>query len=336
LAIVASPGRGAASLIDQVLRQAHSPEDAEPLTVERYCFANPYGLTLIASGGRILRIALSSEAIDRNVTNYDALCALQSNPTVDLGSLPRPITAGSIDSARFFMETAVPGRLASGLIRKERHCRAVVERSIAWIARLHSATVQYQSFDDRRLRQLVLDPLDRAMNVLGAASSIPRFQDFLIHSFAGRVIPLVFSHGDYSLDNIQVDSSFQISGVFDWDLSEPQGLPFLDVFYLFLTVARQRTGQPFGQLFTAQLEGRSGDPTEERLVHEYCQAIQLPSDLIAPLRVMAWLHHVGKRTHNPERYRFTKDAADVAGDALPAVDRWLSSRPHTPEESRYR
>jgi len=107
-------------------------------------------------------------------------------------------------------------------------------------------------------------------------------------------VPLVFQHGDPGPWNMLVTPAGRVA-VLDWEAAEPQGMPLWDLFYFFrsycLDTARQRGVDDsllgFKQEFLMQT------PLSELIIatlRGYCDKIQLPTQLIAPLFYTCWMH----------------------------------------------
>jgi len=61
-------------------------------------------------------------------------------------------------------------------------------------------------------------------------------------------------------------------GVLDWESSEPEGLPLLDLVYF--------------------LEQAGVEPhVRERCIERYCAALSLPLETVTPLRALCWIVH---------------------------------------------
>ncbi|HVX67332.1 MAG TPA: phosphotransferase, partial [Bryobacteraceae bacterium] len=142
----------------------------------------------------------------------------------------------------------------------------------------------------------------------------------LIEALRGSGLPLVFSHGDYSIDNVLMSGRPpRVTGVIDWDLAAQNGLPLLDFLYFLATATRKAQRVGIGRVFSQTIFPMRFDPLAREALHRYCRVLDIPRRLLAPLAVVTWLHHAGLRLDNPERYRYSPDAAESAGDAFPAA-----------------
>src|SRR5205085_2711913 len=85
-------------------------------------------------------------------------------------------------------------------------------------------------------------------------ASFDDLQSAVVGGLAGMELPVVWLHGDFKVENLVVDArTSRLSGVIDWEHSEPEGLPFLDLWYLLFYNRAIRGGVHFfpavGDLF---------------------------------------------------------------------------------------
>ncbi len=326
--VIASKDASSISLIDSVLAEsARTLAGGSPLVPERLVFACPNGLTVLTGdegpqGRLIIRIPFDKQSVDRNEVNRRALEALESGDSSLSRSIPRHVLSGQVSGQRYFVESAVAGEAAAVCLRGKARSETV-SAALSWITDLHRATAQRRPADPALLERLVAVPVTRAFEALRfpeRRAGFERLRQLLTAALASERIPLVHVHGDYSVDNVLLSGSpLGVTGVFDWDLAEPEGLPLLDVLYFLATAARTLTGQPIGAVFVNQIFPLRFDQTAHAALERYCHALDIPERLLAPLSVLAWLHHAGVRQYNPERYRLTPDAAGLGGDAFRAA-----------------
>lgn len=154
-------------------------------------------------------------------------------------TLPEPLLIETIAGRLVLATTALPGGPMSvgyyqpGHARRPRLVNQDFELAGNWLAQFQRETWRGQlvigpeTFEDSvqpvferyraavgwsRWEQLLVDRLARCCDELSGAS-----------------VPLVAVHGDYALGNILL-SDGRISGVVDWELGQPLGLPFTDLF----------------------------------------------------------------------------------------------------------
>jgi len=319
------------SLYDEVVRAIEKEYASKygqtlSLVVERHLFTNLAGFTLVvqsetARKKMIVRLPFDDLALKRYERNYSMLQTLAALPTAGGGCFPRAVLSGAVMGQEFFVESFIEGASVNRrlLVRPNRYAE-VISGAISWITQLHVASARPQVFDDSLVHELIVVPLTRAFSLLSTQSwgdESGLIKEFLVRSFRGRKIKLVFSHGDYSVDNVLFDArTGKVRGAFDWDLAEERGLPLLDVFYFLFTAERMRRMSTPGAIFGEKLFPLRLTSAERSALEGYRQALQVPEDLVFPLALMTWVDHVARRLYRPEFYHFPHWSADHAGTSL--------------------
>jgi aminoglycoside phosphotransferase (APT) family kinase protein len=291
------------------------------LTCARRMFSTPEGFALLLAGGRIgsliVRIPLNARTTARFQRNFDALARL--NRGLRRLDTPAPLLAEDVVGTPFFVESMVHGDTLRSCLDPQWEDTALAG-AIEWIGDLHRATSIPRVLSDTELTALVSEPVAAAFRFIGRPDDDPdcvALRQYLVASLTGHRLPLVFAHGDYSVDNVLVDSSrARVSGVFDWDLSSDRSLPLLDVYYLLISAALAARGGSFGQRFAEALEGRLWNPSMEEAIRQYCTALAIPDALRLPLLALTWVFHLAVRIQNPEPYRWPSVETDLASPVL--------------------
>jgi hypothetical protein len=108
-------------------------------------------------------------------------------------------------------------------------------------------------------------------------------------------LPLVCEHRDCSPWNILVTDEGRLAFL-DWESSEPNGLPALDLIY-FLTQASFLLEGALDSGHVREAYARMLDPTTftgtvvRRCEERYCERLDLDSSVIRPLRLLCWIVH---------------------------------------------
>jgi aminoglycoside phosphotransferase (APT) family kinase protein len=331
LAFLASKTEIPRSLYDEVVRGIERELAGKygqdlSLVVERRFFSRLMGFTLAVRAAPemkewIVRIPFDDWCLNRHQRNYAALEKLAGLPNTPAGCIPQAILSGAVLNQGFFVEAMIEGVPVSRrlLVRPNRYAE-VISGAISWITQLHVASARPQVFDDSLVHELIVAPLTRAFSLLSTQSwgdESGLIKEFLVRSFRGRKIKLVFSHGDYSVDNVLFDGrTGNVRGVFDWDLAEERGLPLLDAFYFLFTAERMRKRSTPGAIFGEKLFPLRLMPAEHAVLEKYGRALEVPTDLFFPLALMTWLHHIAYRLNYPEFYHFPHWSADLTDRSL--------------------
>lgn len=138
-------------------------------------------------------------------------------------------------------------------------------------------------------------------------------QEKLYQQLLGKSLLIVWSHGDFKIENVLFDSeTWQIKGVIDWDLSIKDGLPLLDILFLLIYKTRLQTGKDVACLFKDKFLRFDFTPYEEKIISKYLKTIGLSEEMMKPLVVLFWINHL---THRCQQ-AFVED--------LPSKKKWLS------------
>ena len=294
------------SLIEDILTRTSATLSLNELTVERIIFAHPAGLTLViaetdAQRRMIIRVPFGERAERLAENNARTLVQLGVSKAAP-AETPRFLCSGSVHEQPFFVESAVGGSPAPRLT-DDTYGR-VLGAATDFLIGLHRATMRPVVFDDAAIAEFIEPIMDAGIERLQGQDGdgvLPEVRDYILSCFRGRTLNIVTTHGDFAYDNLLFDSSGRVAGAFDWDLASPAGLPLIDLAYLFATTLRRydrRTNHGFTPGILQQFNA-----VEEPLLRRYCEALQIPRDLVFPLFLMSWLHQVGIRLQIAECYR---------------------------------
>jgi hypothetical protein len=274
--------------------------------IQRFLMSYPFGLSLMTverkTGARaLIKIPLDPAAVSRAEVNYRLLNALQPWNGIGGASFPKPLQCDRVGGQPFFVEEVLRGRVIRKRDLNDRGPTGIRANALAWITGFHEVTAQPSELRGALLETLVLVPVDRACRSLKADGELlEAMREYLADAFGGQRLNLVFSHGDYTTDNLLLDQSRNsVRGVFDWDLADEKGLPLLDVFYFLAAAERDRNGTSYGSIF-ARLFRRNVSGEDRAIVERYCAALDVPPALVTPLAVMTWIYHLVNRMHMTE------------------------------------
>jgi aminoglycoside phosphotransferase (APT) family kinase protein len=115
----------------------------------------------------------------------------------------------------------------------------------------------------------------------------------------GRVVPTVWLHGDYKLENCIFDPRTQrLTALIDWELAAPMGLPFVDLFYLLCyRHVTCGTADDVLEVAASALHGAGWEAGEREQLREYSGALGLDGALLDDCAAVFVVHHVGLRFH---------------------------------------
>jgi hypothetical protein len=272
-------------------------------------------------GGRhILRIARSPIARRRAVRNFNALDSMRACSLSDrlTAVIPRALGRGACGSYEYFLEACLSGE--AGPSRHAPRRSGWAAEAVDYISLLHQETARRVVVDDGLLERIVggsVATIVRTCATPAAERTLDRLTRRCEDSLRGRIIPMVRTHGDFTETNCLFDTTGRLVGVVDWELSEPDGLPLLDLLQL-MPVEGENGRSERWQRFDAWM-GLLRHP--ERVISDdvlgsYVRTLQLDPESIAGLVLVHWLNHVADRL-----------------DARRDDERWMRLRVRQPLES---
>jgi aminoglycoside phosphotransferase (APT) family kinase protein len=246
-----------------------------------------------------LKIAMEDGARERLRAHSRSLTALRSRrgfPQNLLRAVPEILETDSYYGYHYALETWIGGEPASVLMYRKRERELFVDRSIEWITLLHRATIG----PGRSAEEYS----ERARSVLTGISSRAGKEDAEFSERVARYLrdrleqlnpPSVQGHGDFWLGNVMVDRrAGVVTGVIDWDQSDPQAPPLEDVLHMLF----QRKGlfsvyDPCA--FLAALVSNRLCEADRKRLSRYMHALGLDPRLLGPFAVLYWVRYLASR-----------------------------------------
>jgi hypothetical protein len=117
--------------------------------------------------------------------------------------------------------------------------------------------------------------------------------------------------------------------VIDWEHSEPEGLPLLDLWYLLIYNRAIRSGIHFFPAIDDLFPPRRLDPSEEALCAGYARELGIPAAALPPLVGALVAHHCGRRIiYNPRNEAMMKRIVDAVDACLRHIEGAAGDRSH--------
>jgi aminoglycoside phosphotransferase (APT) family kinase protein len=245
-------------------------------------------------GTHIVVLVRSPEYVARRRHEGGLLVRLAGLPAEIAGQIPRFCYEEETPGAHVFVLQEFPGVTldapAAGL--------PVATRDAAdFIRRLHLATRRATRLTRGRFDAVLGGALETARaRYPTLAGTLDRLETALRGRLEGAEVPLVWMHGDFKIENVVVEErSSRLLGVIDWELSEPEGLPLLDLWYLLLYNRMIERGLDFLTVARDVLPPRQLGGEAAAVCGEYRRALEVPSRLVPALAGALILHHAARR-----------------------------------------
>jgi len=130
----------------------------------------------------------------------------------------------------------------------------------------------------------------------GYEESIAKIESFIISNLQQFRLPSVINHGDAKLENFLLTPEYRVASIIDWELSQADGFPLLDLLYLIDYNLEVKQGCEFGQAFCQILDNQLSEQDSE-LLADYCHQFNINQDERKLLMLIFFLHHFGERFH---------------------------------------
>jgi O-antigen/teichoic acid export membrane protein/aminoglycoside phosphotransferase (APT) family kinase protein len=217
-------------------------------------------------------------------------------------TLPRILGSGEVNGISYLVETRIPGRDARTLVTDPATATPFVDTALATIAELHRATAHPVPLDGAVFERCVEAPASIVRQAIASreTADLDRLVGSLERDLRGRRLPIGWTHGDYSPDNILVDADARVTGIVDWGQAVEDGPTAVDVASLLLTVEAERGGRELGAIVLAWLADDTAPAAH--LVAATQRALGGDDVDGRALLLLGWLHMVAANLAKSTRY----------------------------------
>lgn len=223
--------------------------------------------------------------------------------------LPGTLYEGCFQGRPYWFEAQLPGINAAKVMLETGKRRAVLQSATEAVKYLHRETAKEVKVDEHLLENWVLDPLHTIANsVLAHFHSrsrlfLDRVKEQLSDTLLGQHLMVSWIHGDYWPANILVDpDSCKVTGIIDWDLSQPMGLPSLDLVNLLVSTRQVEAGKELGEILVEILTLGAWREDEQELWEQARQVLNGNSLGIKESLLIFWIQHLSANLKKTQRY----------------------------------
>lgn len=259
-----------------------------------------------AEGGQILVFPHSPKAEAGRTREAEILQQLAPVWPEELPAPPRVLGPGVLAGRRFFRLTLVEGETVDG---EAPYLADYTRQAVQWLVQFQLHTRDQARADVGQFRSRLDMWLARCESLYPCVRAhTSGLRDILSGGLEQAEKDAVWQHGDYKIENVMRDAaSGTISGVIDWELSEPRGLPYLDLLYL-IQYNRQLRGEPVFSALASILKQDFSAP-EKEWIQYYTRRTGIewqPSFYSTALLI----HHITERVQYPESEHWVRQGIE--------------------------
>jgi len=251
--------------------------------------------------GLVVRLPLEAKAAASCARQHDALEHLAADGRIpeELRRLfPVPIARGDLDGQSYFAESGLHGELGRIYYsRSEKRFDQAIVNAAKVLRLLRRATEEPMRIDEMQFHRLCGGWLDELRGVVRDQSrdALDTIESFLRDVLLGTTLPLGWHHGDYDFANLLYGPDDRVTGILDFEVFEPHGLPLLDLLVLVARRPIREQGFAFGTLFVDSILEGNLPPLERQIVEKECLTLGIGDRLYRALALCCWLNHLQLR-----------------------------------------
>ena len=303
LSVDPTPSSFAERLLRHVGDVAHVPPQACRLS--RY-YVRAKGAVVLAGGdpavgGMMVRVPLaaSAEASCRRQHRTIEMLARDERIPVSVRRLfPAPLAQGQFEGQGFFAETTLSGEVGRLYYsRPERRFDRAIVNAAEVLRQLRRSTEQPTCIQEAEFRRVCGAWLEELRQVVNGESraALETIESVLRLALVGTTLPLGWYHGDYDFANLLYGPDDSVTGILDFEVFEPLGLPLIDFMVLLARRPIRQQGFAFGTLFVRSILERKLPPLEAELLEREMRTLGVDEWLYRALALCCWLNHLRLR-----------------------------------------
>jgi aminoglycoside phosphotransferase (APT) family kinase protein/SAM-dependent methyltransferase len=307
LGAVLSTDRETKAFAERIFQYVAREQDLAPaaVTLSRY-YVRPKGAVVLVGGapghpGVIVRLPLAEPAAVTCARQHHALEVLAADeriPETLRRLFPAPLCSGEFEGQTFFAETGLQGELGRLYYsRSEERFDAAIINAADVLCRLRRATEVRVRIDEAQFHRLCGGWLAELRDVVAAdkRGALDAITAVLREQILGATLPLGWQHGDYDFANLLYGPDDRVTGILDFEVFDPAGLPLLDLLVLLARRPIREQGFAFGTLFVQSILQRTLPPVESGIVARELETLGIDDRRYRALALCCWLNHLRLR-----------------------------------------
>ncbi len=261
----------------------------------------------------VLKIPRTEQGLESALQEERNLGELHSDPRLQdfYNLVPKVLIKGEISGQIYFVEQIIPGITASEFLHRRMSSAQIQAEALAQITRFHQRTSSFKVIGLDELARWVDEPLATVQHSLENLSvadnyspAFERLAEKLKRTFLGNRLPVSWVHGDFAPGNILVTpDGKQVTGFVDWELTQKESLPLLDLSMLLITTQMIIQQKEIGAVVQTMLRDENWSQNELGFWDWTRQQLGCDGPERKSVVLLCWLHHVANNISKSTRYR---------------------------------
>jgi aminoglycoside phosphotransferase (APT) family kinase protein len=209
----------------------------------------------------------------------------------------------------YWIEERLPGISAADAMQNPDVRQAALGSALEAVEHLHRRTAIEVSVDDKLLDEWVFHPVQniRSSTLVNyhrqGHALLNQLEMYLSEKLRDQRLVMGWIHGDYWPANVLVTSDgSQVTGIVDWDLSQPMGLPSLDFVNLLISTRRIMEEKELGEILAEILRRGAWREHEQKLWEQKSQVLGGKLPEIKDALLIFWLQHLNAKLTKKGRH----------------------------------
>lgn len=253
------------------------------------------GYTSKLYGEKIVVLPLNLTTLERRRHEARILEALHHKNLHISSLIPKFYLEGNLYRQVYLVQEEMPGVSIDAPVPL---LNEITWRAVQVLIDFHVDTANETTLGDDLFYKLFSKPLHRIIDKLGpcATTLINSIENILREQLWEKRIKTVWLHGDFKIENVLINSkSLEVCGIIDWDLSQEEGFPLLDLLYLITYNRVIREKKAVEDIFLDTIIQKNFSEFEKHIFEAYIHLVGLEPNFIDILITMFWVYHIAYR-----------------------------------------
>jgi len=223
--------------------------------------------------------------------------------------LPNLLHEGQFQGRPYWIVERLPGISAADVMQDPDKRQITLRNAFDALERLHRRTVVEAEVDDKLLEKWIINPLQNIRNSTlvhyhrQSHYLLDRLESQLSETLCCQRLAIGWIHGDYWPANILVtpDGS-EVTGIVDWDLSQPMSLPSLDLVNMLVSTRRIEEGNELGEILAEILSQGAWREHEQVFWTQATQSLGGKFPQLRESLLIFWLQHLNANLEKKQHH----------------------------------